>query len=370
MQAVTPPRYDGMGGGYMQHRSPRYHSPQQSPHPVALSRVAPGSRMRSPGNRHQPYPMARPARPTLSFDQQGRSPGQGPGPMVTPVRNTKLDGQVIKIEPEDEDEKSNQSANENTNVQSDVKTNISESSQPSSPSIKPSTPSQTQGPSASDNEDARSESSSSTIPNEASDLKFSDTNPAAGLSLDSDLSNILPTDSSVNEPSTSQGNEQGTMEGLDPNISVKLEAFGDSEMDLEITGVELGQNTLTQEQMSSQEWMANVQNVMQGASGSSADMAGQQGYKHDLGNVDYNINEGLAASRMDTLETRKMMMQLKHVCTYCGKIEPSSGKLQIHMRKHTGEQPYTCDFCPKTFSNKSNKTKHEKLRHSKAHSDL
>ncbi|XP_060589050.1 uncharacterized protein LOC132744373 isoform X5 [Ruditapes philippinarum] len=282
MQAVTPPRYDGMGGGYMQHRSPRYHSPQQSPHPVALSRVAPGSRMRSPGNRHQPYPMARPARPTLSFDQQGRSPGQGPGPMVTPVRNTKLDGQVIKIEPEDEDEKSNQSANENTNVQSDVKTNISESSQPSSPSIKPSTPSQTQGPSASDNEDARSESSSSTIPNEASDLKFSDTNPAAGLSLDSDLSNILPTDSSVNEPSTSQGNEQGTMEGLDPNISVKLEAFGDSEMDLEITGVELGQNTLTQEQMSSQEWMANVQNVMQGASGSSADMAGQQGYSENI----------------------------------------------------------------------------------------
>ncbi|XP_060589052.1 zinc finger and BTB domain-containing protein 6-like isoform X7 [Ruditapes philippinarum] len=341
MQAVTPPRYDGMGGGYMQHRSPRYHSPQQSPHPVALSRVAPGSRMRSPGNRHQPYPMARPARPTLSFDQQGRSPGQGPGPMVTPVRNTKLDGQVIKIEPEDEDEKSNQSANENTNVQSDVKTNISESSQPSSPSIKPSTPSQTQGPSASDNEDARSESSSSTIPNEASDLKFSDTNPAAGLSLDSDLSNILPTDSSVNEPSTSQGNEQGTMEGLDPNISVKLEAFGDSEMDLEITGVELGQNTLTQEQMSSQEWMANVQNVMQGASGSSADMAGQQGYN----NIEACI---------------KFDMELQtFVCLFCDKQIKRKHDILRHVRiVHLACRPFTCSVCGKKYSTKSNLQSH------------
>ncbi|XP_060589053.1 early growth response protein 1-A-like isoform X8 [Ruditapes philippinarum] len=339
MQAVTPPRYDGMGGGYMQHRSPRYHSPQQSPHPVALSRVAPGSRMRSPGNRHQPYPMARPARPTLSFDQQGRSPGQGPGPMVTPVRNTKLDGQVIKIEPEDEDEKSNQSANENTNVQSDVKTNISESSQPSSPSIKPSTPSQTQGPSASDNEDARSESSSSTIPNEASDLKFSDTNPAAGLSLDSDLSNILPTDSSVNEPSTSQGNEQGTMEGLDPNISVKLEAFGDSEMDLEITGVELGQNTLTQEQMSSQEWMANVQNVMQGASGSSADMAGQQGYSLE--------QFVMVEDPMTTTPSRQRV-----TCDVCLKTFKDNGTLNRHKKIHSDEKPFQCQICYRRFIRK------------------
>ncbi|XP_060589051.1 homeotic protein spalt-major-like isoform X6 [Ruditapes philippinarum] len=347
MQAVTPPRYDGMGGGYMQHRSPRYHSPQQSPHPVALSRVAPGSRMRSPGNRHQPYPMARPARPTLSFDQQGRSPGQGPGPMVTPVRNTKLDGQVIKIEPEDEDEKSNQSANENTNVQSDVKTNISESSQPSSPSIKPSTPSQTQGPSASDNEDARSESSSSTIPNEASDLKFSDTNPAAGLSLDSDLSNILPTDSSVNEPSTSQGNEQGTMEGLDPNISVKLEAFGDSEMDLEITGVELGQNTLTQEQMSSQEWMANVQNVMQGASGSSADMAGQQGYSQVVETY----------QQADVQNIRQVNGMFK--CPVCLKdFRLRQNMLRHHSIVHEGNRPFKCTVCKKAFSTKANLRSH------------
>ncbi|XP_053382211.1 uncharacterized protein LOC128546194 [Mercenaria mercenaria] len=83
MQAVTPPRYDGMGNrmGFMPQRSPRYTSPrQQGPHPVAMSRAPSGGRMRLPGNRHQPYSMTRPARTPLNFDQQGRSPGQGPGP--------------------------------------------------------------------------------------------------------------------------------------------------------------------------------------------------------------------------------------------------------------------------------------------------
>ncbi|XP_060589060.1 sal-like protein 1 isoform X3 [Ruditapes philippinarum] len=407
MQAVTPPRYDGMGNrmGFMSQRSPRFQSPrQQGPHPVSMSRVASRGRVVISGNRHQPYSMARPARPTLSFDQQVRSPAQGPGPMVTPVRNTKLDGQVIKIEPEDEDEKSNQSANENTNVQSDVKTNISESSQPSSPSIKPSTPSQTQGPSASDNEDARSESSSSTIPNEASDLKFSDTNPAAGLSLDSDLSNILPTDSSVNEPSTSQGNEQGTMEGLDPNISVKLEAFGDSEMDLEITGVELGQNTLTQEQMSSQEWMANVQNVMQGASGSSADMAGQQGYTGqseietdvhcktrsssetldleqsevsmvtplvetpDVGMVTPPVGRSDVAIVMPPVARPDVgmvtpLVTSHQLCIYCNRLMQSECALKVHMRIHTGEKPFKCHLCNRAWAQKNNLTRHMRKVH-------
>lgn len=60
---------------------------------------------------------------------------------------------------------------------------------------------------------------------------------------------------------------------------------------------------------------------------------------------------------------KQKQRMLKYVCTNCGKIEVSGGKLEIHMRKHTGEQPFKCSVCPKTFANKSNRTKHEKLVH-------
>ncbi|XP_045181615.2 sal-like protein 4 isoform X8 [Mercenaria mercenaria] len=369
MQAVTPPRYDGMGGGFMAHRSPRYHSPQQGLHPVSLSRASPGARMRSPSNRHQPYPMTRPVRAPLNFEQQGRPPGQGPGPspVGVPVRNNKLDGQVIKIEPEDEDDKTDQSASENTTVQTptvqtptDLNTNISESSQPSSPSVKPSTPSQTQGPSASDNEDAKSESSTSTIPNEASDLKLSDSAPTGGLSLDSDLSNIISasSDSNIQQPSTSQDStsELGTTEGLDPNVSVKLEAGGYSEMDLEITGVELGQSTV-QEPMSSQEWMANVQNVMQGATGSSADMAGQQGYKM-LANNNSEIGRTYKLGNIRDRQPTDRRRSRNFACEICHKAFTDNWNLQRHIRVHTGESPYNCELCHKAFKGKSNLKAH------------
>lgn len=76
------------------------------------------------------------------------------------------------------------------------------------------------------------------------------------------------------------------------------------------------------------------------------------------------LQEKLQASGIETGDSADVAKSLKYVCTICGKLEPSGGKLEIHMRKHTGEQPYRCDFCPRAFSNKSNKTKHVKMHHS------
>jgi hypothetical protein len=217
--------------------------------------------------------MVRPQKQTLNFDQQGR--GAMHGAMRLPVGN-RIDGQVIKIEPdEDDDDTSNQSASDTANAQtrSQSESRVNDSSQPS-------TPSHSQGPAASDNDDAKSDTSSSTIPNEASDLGISDTGPPGGLSLDSDLSNLISDTSGLDTSVQSEapGSESHTPGELDPNVSVKLEAMADSEMDLEITGVELGQRP-RQETMASQEWLASVQNVMQGgASGSSADLNDQQAY--------------------------------------------------------------------------------------------
>lgn len=259
--AVTPPRYGGMGPrpGFMPQRSPRFGSPrQQSPHPVAL-RASPGARMR-----HEPYSVPRPPRRgSLNMDQQGR------GPLPRPVAN-RVDGQVIKIEPEDDE--SNQGAQSAEGAQ--------ETSQPSSPSVNPETPSSVKHESSEKDDDAKSESSSSTIPNESADInKLSDAAPPGGLSLDSDLSNLI----SAASTSTSESvHDTIAGEGLDPNVSVKLETMGDSDMDLEITGVELGSHPLHEQQMGSQDW-AQMGGMPAGATGGPGDMAaGQQGYSKCL----------------------------------------------------------------------------------------
>ncbi|XP_060590004.1 B-cell CLL/lymphoma 6 member B protein-like isoform X3 [Ruditapes philippinarum] len=245
---ASPVRFGGPRGPYGP-RSPRFASPRgQGPiHPVALTRASPGQL------RHQPYPMTRPPklkRPPLNFDP-GRSPVGMPShsPMRSPTAN-KLDGQIIKIEPDDSNEASNQSENETGNQ--DNSDNASQS-----PSHAANAPSSVKSESGEKDDDARSESSNSTIPNEP---------PAEGLSLDSDLSNLI---SGNNQEQSSE-----TTSEMDPNVSVKLEALTENEMDLEITGVEPGRPMVPQDN-----WDPNVSMGMNydptGATGNQGDMSAQ-----------------------------------------------------------------------------------------------
>ncbi|XP_053383392.1 Krueppel-like factor luna isoform X20 [Mercenaria mercenaria] len=329
MQA-SPSRFGGPRGPYSA-RSPRFASPRaQSPvHPIALTRASPGSQIRPHGVRHEPYPMTRPPktkRTSLNFEQ-GKNPTTGPSqtPMRSPVGN-RLDGQVIKIEPEDDNEASNQSESDTANQE-----------KPGSSSQSPSqnnAPSSVKSESGEKDDDARSESSNSTIPNE----------PAAeGLSLDSDLSNLI-----------SGGNQQQSSETseMDPNVSVKLEALTENEMELEITGVEPGRPVVPQDN-----WDPNVSMGMNfdptGATGNQGDLTAQ-GYKSWTNNKN---------SEQGTSPTIKGKSFPLHQCAFCLRLLQSAAHLVRHTRTHTGEKPFECRFCDFRSARRDHVKHHEKRKH-------
>ncbi|XP_045181735.2 zinc finger and BTB domain-containing protein 20-like isoform X4 [Mercenaria mercenaria] len=378
MQA-SPSRFGGPRGPYSA-RSPRFASPRaQSPvHPIALTRASPGSQIRPHGVRHEPYPMTRPPktkRTSLNFEQ-GKNPTTGPSqtPMRSPVGN-RLDGQVIKIEPEDDNEASNQSESDTANQE-----------KPGSSSQSPSqnnAPSSVKSESGEKDDDARSESSNSTIPNE----------PAAeGLSLDSDLSNLI-----------SGGNQQQSSETseMDPNVSVKLEALTENEMELEITGVEPGRPVVPQDN-----WDPNVSMGMNfdptGATGNQGDLTAQ-GYNltwSEAGNVMFEGNpasftgniehtlEGVTGNHGNSIiperiagssgeqsatgtatysgDNKQYIISERNgsvifMCNYanCNKKFMTKSLMVRHITVHTKEKPFACRFCNFRCSRKDNLRVHE-----------
>lgn len=49
----------------------------------------------------------------------------------------------------------------------------------------------------------------------------------------------------------------------------------------------------------------------------------------------------------------------------CGKVFAKSCNMQVHLRKHNGEKPYDCPYCPKMFSQSGILSRHLKNVHEK-----
>ncbi|XP_052894386.1 zinc finger protein 420-like [Anopheles moucheti] len=71
------------------------------------------------------------------------------------------------------------------------------------------------------------------------------------------------------------------------------------------------------------------------------------------------VNKGLLKRHRRSLHSTDLLFE----CKLCSKKFAVVEKLKIHQRVHTGERPFECSFCPRTFLHFSDRKRHEMAAH-------
>ncbi|XP_060605284.1 uncharacterized protein LOC132757856 isoform X2 [Ruditapes philippinarum] len=329
----------------MTFQSPRGQGPPPV-HPVAMLR---SSAIRSTGVRYEPYRQTRPPkRPSIN---SGRNPVLDSS--FSPVKDDdKIVEQIIKIEPTSDNESNEQSEVDVLNSKTIDNSKVSASHETDA--------TQNMSSHCADKEDdATSETSNSNLHHEQT---------SEGLGFDSDLTNVI------------SGSDQTPGSENDQSDYVKMEAISESELELEITGVEPGRPAVSQES-----WDPNISIGMnydntQGAAGNQADLS-SQGYNMYF---DGDLNTTQSIIHEETLDHAKSAGKLTnaqilqqnfsnyytlskidglsvYICSVIGcrkKFQCGRAMLR-HVRTHTKEKPFACSFCNYKSSRKDHLKVHE-----------
>lgn len=331
----------------------------QDVHPVSLTR---NSQQNPLGTnvRHKPYLINRPTK--ASKQAQPATTKTLPSETNDAEQIRLNPNEVIKIEAIEEDDES----------QSDAKSDKSEASNQSASRKSHSSQSNVATGSLPSEIPMSSTSSSFTIHTSAkgeqgSEFASSELSETSDKSTKRQMLDINTVNSTLGGASTDDSNvdtDLGMSEFENTNRAVavtnqeptvKVEPVSEAEMDLEIIGVEPGQMA-----QRDSEWMQHVQTTMgfggsdSGVSqGNSAEGDEQFGVRGKTGSEGVRTIPKITDTGMVAGLSRK-----SYKCSDCGKSWRSRAKLEVHRRVHTGERPFFCEYCGRTFTQKGHMRSH------------